>query len=52
MAFYIADQYGINNDKIKFDTNFSDGQFRKTMGNERFRACLKNYVFTDLKTGL
>ena len=38
-------------DNIVFDSNFSDGQYRKTADNSKLRK-LFNFEFTDLKVGI
>ena len=38
-------------DNIKFDTNYSDGQYKKTVDNTKLRNFI-DYKMTDIKTGL
>ena len=37
---------------IELDPSQADGQYRKTMGNDKMRQLLKNFKFTPLKEGL
>lgn len=38
-------------DKIYFDENFSDGQFKKTADNTKLNNLLNNFVFTNIEEG-
>jgi GDP-L-fucose synthase len=41
-----------NYDNIIFDTNKSDGQFKKTADNNKLMSHLKNFNFTNIDIGL
>ena len=36
---------------VEFDTSFSDGQYKKTVSNERLRRLFGPLKFTDIKSG-
>ena len=38
--------------KIKFDSNFSDGQYKKTASNKLLRSYLPNFEYTNIENGL
>jgi len=38
--------------RIMFDTNYSDGQFKKTASNKKLRQHLPNFTFTKIESGL
>jgi GDP-L-fucose synthase len=40
------------NNKIEFDSGYSDGQYQKTADNSRLLSFLPNFVFTPLETGI
>ena len=39
-------------DVIKFDTSFSDGQYRKTVGNNLLMNLYKDFKFTNIDDGI
>ncbi len=39
-------------DRLKFDSSFSDGQYKKTASNSKLRKYLPDYNFTDFSTGI
>jgi GDP-L-fucose synthase len=51
VAKIIANQFGYA-DKLVFDTDQSDGQFKKTADNSKLLSILPNFDFTDLDRGL
>eukprot|EP00347_Sterkiella_histriomuscorum_P012172 403369615 len=50
VAETIAELSGVQD--IVYDTSKSDGQYKKTMGNQLFRSQFKNFKFTELREGL
>ena len=51
VAHMIADAMNFTED-IVFDTNKSDGQFKKTASNAKLMRYLPNFKFTDMKTAI
>ena len=51
LALEIAKIYNIES-QITFDITKSDGQFKKTMGNNIMKSHLSNFKFTSLSDGL
>ena len=39
-------------DKIKFDSSFSDGQYKKTASNKLLKSYLSDFKFTDINIGI
>ena len=52
VAFAVADATGLPRDQIKFDTEKSDGQFKKTASNAKLRKLLPEYKFTPFAEGV
>ena len=40
------------NKNIKFDTTFSDGQYKKTVSNNKFNNLYPDFKFTDINLGI
>jgi GDP-L-fucose synthase len=51
VAKLIAHEFGYA-DRIRFDTNFSDGQFKKTADNSKLISAIGDYQFTSIKKGI
>ncbi len=59
IAEYISDAFNISRDCIKFDTSYSDGQYKKTADNTKCLHFLKDskkwnteFTFTPIKEGI
>ena len=52
IAYMIANAFNIDSNKIIFDTEKSDGQYKKTANNNKLRKLLPNYKFTNIKDGI
>ena len=52
LALFIADNFGIEHDRIKFDTTKADGQYKKTASNLKLRKLLPDYKFTKIEDGI
>jgi len=50
IAEIICEKFDYHN--IVFDSNFSDGQYRKTADNSKLMKLIGNFEFTDLKVGI
>ena len=51
IGFLIAKYYNYE-DKIIFDKNFSDGQFKKTVSNEKLLNKFPDFKFTNIEVGI
>ena len=51
VARYIADCFDYG-DRIKFDDSYSDGQYKKTADNLKFRVYMPDFKFTDIEIGI
>ena len=51
VARYIADCFDYG-DRIKFDDSYSDGQYKKTADNSKFRVYMPGFKFTDIEIGI
>ncbi len=51
VARYIADCFDYG-DRIKFDDSYSDGQYKKTTDNSKFRVYMPGFKFTDIEIGI
>lgn len=51
VARLIAREFGYE-DRIRFDTSFSDGQHKKTADNSKLVAAIGNYRFTSIQQGI
>lgn len=51
VALIIAKCYDYN-DRIVFDTNYSDGQHKKTTSNKKFESLVENFKYTDIENGI
>ena len=52
ISFKIANAYDFNKNNIVFITKYSDGQFRKTADNSKFKKLLPDFKFTSLEEGI
>lgn len=50
LAEEIAKVYGVK--EVVYDTTKADGQYKKTMGNDRLKKLLPGFTFTSLTEGL
>ena len=48
----IIQQEFSNNSEILYDTSYSNGQYKKTVSNQKLRECLPNFSFTPIEIGL
>jgi GDP-L-fucose synthase len=39
-------------DRLHFDTNYSDGQYKKTVSTQKLMDFCPNYKFTDINNGI
>ena len=51
VARYIAECFDYG-DRITFDDSYSDGQYKKTADNLKFRAYMPDFKFTDIEIGI
>ena len=51
IARLIAKQYNYEH-MLKFDTSYSDGQFKKTADNSKLKALYPDFKYTDLEIGI
>jgi GDP-L-fucose synthase len=51
IARIIAKSFNYEN-KLKFDENFSDGQYKKTVSNKKLQNLIGDYEFTSLEDGI
>lgn len=51
VAIEIAKCYNCEN-KLKFDNTSSDGQYKKTASNKKLLSLIKDFEFTDIKSGI
>ena len=51
VSYMISEYFGIS-DRLVFDTNLSDGQYKKTADNSRLIETIGDFTFTPLKQGL
>jgi GDP-L-fucose synthase len=51
IGFIIAKTYNYEN-RIIFDTNFSDGQFKKTVSNQKLLNKFQDFKFTNIEVGI
>jgi len=51
IGFIIAKTYNYEN-RIIFDTNFSDGQFKKTVSNQKLLNKFPDFKFTNIEVGI
>ena len=52
IGLMIAKNFKISNDKIKFNTEYTDGQFKKTCSNEKLLEHIGHFEFTLIENGL
>ena len=52
VAYAVADATGLPRESIKFDTEKSDGQFKKTASNAKLRKYLPDFKFTPFAEGV
>eukprot|EP01138_Halocafeteria_seosinensis_P010311 gb/GECG01010529.1/.p1 GENE.gb/GECG01010529.1/~~gb/GECG01010529.1/.p1 ORF type:complete len:325 (+),score=43.94 gb/GECG01010529.1/:1-975(+) len=52
VALNVAQATGLKDSQIKFDTNKSDGQYKKTASNKKLREFLPSYKFTSIEEGI
>lgn len=52
VGLIIAKNFNIPESRIKFNTNYQDGQYKKTCSNEKLMSILGNFEFTLLENGL
>ncbi len=48
----IADDFGLNANRIEFDKTYSDGQIRKTASNNLMMSCFPSFEFKNLQSGI
>ena len=52
VAYAVADATGLPRDRIKFDTDKSDGQYKKTASNAKLRSYKPDFKFTPFAEGV
>ena len=52
LANVVAESMKFPLDKLVFDTSKSDGQFKKTVGNQRLRGLRPDFKFTPFKEAM
>ena len=52
VAYMVADAFGLPRSRIKFDTDKSDGQFKKTASNAKLRRYQPDFAFTPMREGI
>ena len=52
VAFMVADATGLPRNRVKFDTDKSDGQFKKTACNDKLRGLRPDFKFKTIQQGI
>lgn len=52
VAFMVADATGLPRDRVRFDTDKADGQFKKTACNDKLRGLRPDFNFKPIQEGI